>query len=671
MIIKSIYLNNFRQYKGENIIEFSTNPEKNVTVILGANTSGKTTIVQAFNWCLYDIANFKRKKDLLNYELQERMGINTSQEVIVEIILFHENKEYTIRRNKRFTKNERGTIQSNETTVKMQYKEDNGEQQPIPSYEVKDTINKILPVALSEYFFFDGERIESINTRGDVVTAVRGLMGLDVVNAAVDRFNPDSAKSVTSKFYKELDVGSDKKAIKLKSDLSKYKEQLEQFSNRYEEVCEEIEFFEKRKKELDQKIALNSVAEKLQIEQKDLLRDIEVLGRNLDAASKRIKAQFSNGSICFFAYPIVEKALKVLEEAKDNVEGIPDMRAKAIEHILKRGYCICGLDLEKNEGAREKIEYEKSLLPPQHIGTEIRTHKKEYNRYIREGIGFCSGIVEDYKTYRENSIQLEIKGKQLSEISSKIDNTIDVPKIRDQYQQNNGELQKRTELKERIFGNISVCKDNIQKTEKEIDSLVIISEKNQTLKKCIGYCEELYCWFKTSYDKQEAEVKDHLLKSVNKIFTDMYHGTREVTITDNYKIELLTTVGDSLISTDESKGLEVVKNFSFIAGLVDLARQKAVSNSNKSEGAIDQELQAQTEPYPFVMDAPVSNADEKHIENIARILPEVAEQTIFIVMNKDWSFAKKALEGRVGSMFEISKVDNSDVWSKIRRIENV
>ena len=41
MVIKSLMLKNFRQYKGEQTITFSTDNEKNVTVILGVNTSGK------------------------------------------------------------------------------------------------------------------------------------------------------------------------------------------------------------------------------------------------------------------------------------------------------------------------------------------------------------------------------------------------------------------------------------------------------------------------------------------------------------------------------------------------------------------------------------------------------------------------------------------------------
>ena len=65
MIIKSIIMQNFRQYKNENKIEFSVDPDKNVTIVLGVNTSGKTTIVQAFNWCLYETTTFKSRDMLL------------------------------------------------------------------------------------------------------------------------------------------------------------------------------------------------------------------------------------------------------------------------------------------------------------------------------------------------------------------------------------------------------------------------------------------------------------------------------------------------------------------------------------------------------------------------------------------------------------------------------
>ena len=53
MKIRIMNLENFRQFKGQQHLDFSTDAQKNVTVIMGENGAGKTTLEQAFLWCLY------------------------------------------------------------------------------------------------------------------------------------------------------------------------------------------------------------------------------------------------------------------------------------------------------------------------------------------------------------------------------------------------------------------------------------------------------------------------------------------------------------------------------------------------------------------------------------------------------------------------------------------
>ena len=53
MYIDSITLNNFRVYKGENIISFPRNTSKNIFIISGDNGFGKTTFLTSLIWCLY------------------------------------------------------------------------------------------------------------------------------------------------------------------------------------------------------------------------------------------------------------------------------------------------------------------------------------------------------------------------------------------------------------------------------------------------------------------------------------------------------------------------------------------------------------------------------------------------------------------------------------------
>lgn len=665
MIIKSIALNNFRQYKGaQPPILFSTVKEKNVTVILGVNTSGKTTLIQAFKWCLYEKVNFKTS-DVINIEVAKSMSLYTSREVYVEIVLIHEDREFTIRRTQKFTKSDSEKIKPEpKTELKIQYKEDNGEQQPIPSYECENTINKILPEALSDYFFFDGERIADINNRSDVVAAVRGLMGLDVIGEAKDRLDPNKASSVTAKFSKELDVGSDQKNNKLKNDLTDAQTKLDTLITRKNKAKDEIEYYERRKEELSAQILANKDEKHNQERKLSLEKDIAQITRNIENDESRIVKDFTAGALKFFATPLIHRAMKVIDEAKYNGEGIPEMRSPAIDFILERQKCICGCDLSKNEGARENILFERSLLPPQHLGTILHTTKDTYKRYLKEAQSFSDTVLNNHTEYRNNRNYLGEKIGVLKSISAKIQGNIDVTKIEQDYQKNEGTLKDKRDLLLKISSDIGATEKEISEIEKNIERLTIVSDKNERLRKCIAYAKAVYEWLKVGYDKQEKEVKERLLESVNNIFEKMYHGKRHVTINDRYQIVLMTLLDNDEVKTDESKGLEAVKNFSFISGLVDLARQKAHKGNGVTE---DEDIPVNTEPYPLVMDAPFSNADEIHINNISKIIPEIAEQVILMVMQKDWEFARPALEDKIGCSYSIEKINNSDTNSVIRR----
>ena len=119
MIIKQIKLTNFRQFMGEHVIEFSTDKEKNVSVILGSNTCGKTTIVGAFIWGLYGVNNLKEPKMLLNSVLAQKLTFG-SQDVSVEITLNHDNKDYIILRTQRFSKSATGdSVRGNTPELKF------------------------------------------------------------------------------------------------------------------------------------------------------------------------------------------------------------------------------------------------------------------------------------------------------------------------------------------------------------------------------------------------------------------------------------------------------------------------------------------------------------------------------------------------------------------------
>lgn len=102
MLLQTIELQNFRQFVNEKI-DFSTDPERNVTLIIGENGTGKTTFAQAFFWCFYGETDFS-DKIILNRSIIEKMTPDQKETVRVAIRLTHGSAEYEIIRTQEYKK---------------------------------------------------------------------------------------------------------------------------------------------------------------------------------------------------------------------------------------------------------------------------------------------------------------------------------------------------------------------------------------------------------------------------------------------------------------------------------------------------------------------------------------------------------------------------------------
>lgn len=658
MIIKSIELNNFRQFKGSHKIEFSTDNKKNVTVFVGNITAGKTTILNAFKWCLYGDINFDTK-ELLNLEVLGELSPYDTANVKVELIISHEGREYTISRTQKYSRNSAAAKACGTSTLKVFYKDQSGATHD-DSYDYEKIIESILPRDLSEYFFVEGEKIKTINKKANLKESVKNIMGLNVIQAGRDHFDAKSSVSVISKLNREFDTGNDKRTFDLNKNLDDYKSQLSKYENEKEVIDRQIDYFEAEKNKYNTRLLENQDVEGMQKENIQLERDITHLKNNVVILEKRLTGVFRSGSYKFFAAPLVDKALKIIENANVSGVGIPDMRATSIEYIINRGYCICGCDLTKNEGAKENLNKEKLLLPPESIGTTLRNYKRLCFECKSSNEEFVERTKSDYNMLRSHLREISIKEEQIEDISKKMVGKSNVQEIRAKYDDAVNNFNRQHQLKGACENNIDRCKERIDDIQKELDSMRVSSEKNKKLSKYLAYANAIFNWFNDSYVKHEKQVKKELLESVNKTFAKMYvSGQRNVEMDDNYRILLKYKDG----TPDTSTGLETIKNFSFIGGLIDLARKKA------KDKVFGSEVEISTEPYPLVMDAPFSPLDPDHIESASKFLPNLAEQLIIFVKGNDWDYSKHILNEKVGLRYQIEKQD--EVYSLVRRLEDV
>ncbi|MFF2875068.1 AAA family ATPase [Gottfriedia sp. NPDC057991] len=659
MLLKSIKMKNFRQYQGEQAVEFSTRNEKNVTVILGNNTSGKTTLLQAFNWCLYGIAVFDTKDFLLNLDVSRNLNLNETTTVEVEINLIHDKTEYFILRTQEYTCESKGTRPSQSKPVKVSYKQPDGQIEPIKQVHVEQTINEILPKNLSNYFFFDTERIGNISSKADVTDSVKGLLGLTVLDSSMKHLgNKNLRSSVIGKLTASMDVGGNERATQALARIHSEQKKKEGIAEQIETVKSEIKHYESRKDQLDTILRDNQSTSNLQSKKEKIEKDIKIEEGVLESTYTNFIQDFNTNTTNFFAQPLMERALNMLKEAKMDDKGIKDMTAQSIIEIIKRGKCICGVEICEGNEAFLHLQKELEYLPPQSIGTIIRNFKDKVATYNSTNLSYFKGLQSKFEDIYRYKDRIQDWQDEVSYISAQIKGKENMQKYEMELSDVKQRLKSLNDKKDRLIREDGTCTGDIERFQKIYDSLISVSEKNIEIMTYIKYAEEIFKWISSTYKEKESDIREKLEEKVNSIFNKMYHGRRKVVIDEKYRVSLLTAYLDDEVKTDESKGLETVKNFAFIAGLVDLAREKIVSNTGNDTMSLS------SEPYPLVMDAPFSNADEKHVSNISKVLPQVAEQVIMFVMEKDWRYAETVMGKNVGKKYYLDKKSETLTYLK-------
>ena len=94
---------NFRQYYGEQRMEFAHSAEKNVTVIHGANGAGETSFFLALNWCLYgemdEKHGLKERAQLVSKEALSRAADGEAVTCRADLNFKHDGVRYVVSRS--------------------------------------------------------------------------------------------------------------------------------------------------------------------------------------------------------------------------------------------------------------------------------------------------------------------------------------------------------------------------------------------------------------------------------------------------------------------------------------------------------------------------------------------------------------------------------------------
>ncbi len=658
MKILSMSLINFRQYYGENTINFATEKSHNLTVIHGLNGAGKTALLNSFTWALY--GHHKLPKDEPDYSRRAFADLPEGEtlEVEVSIVFEHEDSRYEVRRSKSVKKkNGKELWLSAQTNLSLTVKDVSGKTEVVKNPE--DRIQQILPQEMMPYFFFDGEDINRLgDTQNEDYTekikkAIKNLMDISVVEHSIQHMNK------VYRYFRQEVSGNGNSAVQ------EYGEKIEEADKSIQHLKERITE-QKREKSLLQ-IEIADIAERLKAikpvqdfqNRRDALeRQREVKQGELAKLEKDCRDRIQRDAALPFLQEAASQVSEIIE-AKRKKGVLPSgIRETFIQDILERGICICNREFHEGDEACAAI---KELLERQTGNAAI----EDCIQNLSGNLNVLDDNCDDLQTFLARFVEtrqninnfFRATNEELSEISVQIEKI--APK---DGSENPAELERKKREKDNerdgLIAAISRDEGELEKWEKLKKAY---EDKLTQASKLDEKCRLATRRFEASKNVGNAllklneilvsKVKDSVSEEIKNMLasvTDSYlHGE----VTQDFELKTFKRDDGVLVPIATSTGQQQVTSLAFIASLVKIAKKNMDNKtSNFLRGG----------EFPLVMDAPFNNVDSIYGPKIAEVLPQATPQVILMTNPQQWhGVIESVLRPFVGSEYLIVKNSNS------------
>jgi len=647
-------MRNFRPFLGRAEIELTSTKEKPVILIKAMNDVGKTSIFNAFIWCLYG-GSVEENSRNVNWSARRKSDGRTS----VNLIFSHNGQQYDIERYVDFKK-----LKKNESREPLKDKLNLSVDGVVETFEDTEKgnnyIKSILPKDASQFFFFDGEKIQKYTEfrSGDSVkTAIQMVLGIkELLNAKED------LTTIHRDLGRELDrlLAQNKKT---KEEAERNEKRLEDITNlrkKIPTIDEKITNCEKNVESCDDLLKKHSHIQQ-KVDQRNVEEEKEKeLEEKIEHNEKsQLKVR---GDIAFLlAAPLLEQL-----EKKSQTQ-LPDWKRNAMSFILASmsNRCICDRPLDgvictkcgakigpniedlfeeelgKGQG-ESRLHFLATLATPLLRNKNPQLLQKNIYDFATERVDLESqlGVCKD---------NIE---KLTEEIGGRGDFSAEIANAENLRTRAIDEIKRCKETKKDMEIDIIVKEREYKKKQDELISRTVYDEdvrkKNDQLRICTlcldGFNNAIEELVENSTVKVAELASENFLQLTNA--PKLYEGLE---ITDDYEIRVRTRGGTvrHVWDQDPGAGQRQIIAISFIAALNVFTARDA----------------------PIVVDTPISRLDPIHKRNVVRHYPQLGPQTIILYQPNELGDEEiELIQGSIYSEWELKRDPNDPETSIILKM---
>jgi DNA sulfur modification protein DndD len=644
MWLERVSVKDFRCFHGEHSVDFSVDPNRNVTLIHAENGVGKTTLLNAMLWCFYSMTTprFERKEDLVNYDAVAE-GRTTA---FVEVTFRHNDTRY---RARRFAG--RGVGQERAFTI---MRLDKGSSKEIDN---PDTfINTVIPKGMANHFLFDGEHAEGFmgeDNRGEIRRAVQDILGCTLIETAIKDLN-DAA----THYRKQVPKTKASTAVQELSDEVELLEgQAAKATAAKDGLEAEVAAIEQHIADIEGKLRTSSAAKELQARRDGVSRELDRATKREEEARDDVLKWLGDNGRFLVSTRITELAFDHLHQEETKGKLPSPYNEEFVTDLLEMHKCICGAELLSGTPAYDSVA---SLL------------HKAANATLRSRLTSINARLSSLKSGRmEAPAKLEAANRRLAaaredisrceadqaEISDKLQG-IDFDEISERERRRN-ELRREANQKREAIGefknNISRALEKKANAERELKRIAETDAGAKIFVARYALCESLRDKIAAQLREEEESARSVLRSSIRRILEATSRKSFRLNMTDDYTVSLVNDAGTQL---PKSGGENQLLGLAFTAALVEFAKAR--------EHAEDHMLLKGT-VAPLVLDSPFGQLDESYRQTTAGFVPKMAQQVVLMISGSQGaSGVLTALHDRIGKEYALVRYNKAERGTKAR-----